>query len=257
MSILSDLTIAELGKRLTIAGRLKLRPLCIYGSDKVPRGSTPTNKVDSCIAKAILTLAEKKKTPPLYIGEDTLNGCCGGGVAMFGFGPHAPGIKYFVSYGSPTFRNGAAEYLRASPELFEENRKRAGKITPLGKYIVMRACADLADQDPGVKSVLVFGVGDQIRNLCALVHFRSRDPFNEVIMPQGASCASFVTYASGMAENAPKEAVFIGPTDPTGNSWFPSDHLSLAMPIKMARRMCDDMTESFIMKRPKVAYPTR
>jgi hypothetical protein len=232
-----------------------MRPLCVYGSETVPDEAEPTHRVDSCLAKAIFTLAAKAKTPPLYIGEDTADKCCGGGVAIFGLRPYGQWTKYFVSYGSPDFRHGAAEFLRASPELFEENREMVGRITPLGKYIVIRACADLEDQDPGVKSLLVFGIGQQIRNLCALVHFGSHDPFGEVLVPQGASCASFVSYAAGMAEKASKNAVFVGPTDPTGNSWFPEDHLSLAIPIKMARRMCDDMPNSFVTKRPKVAYP--
>ena len=30
------LNILELGKKLTEAGRLKLRPLCVYGTDEIP-----------------------------------------------------------------------------------------------------------------------------------------------------------------------------------------------------------------------------
>jgi hypothetical protein len=58
-----------------------------------------------------------------------------------------------------------------------------------------------------------------------------------------------------MVENAPADAVFVGPCDPTGNSWFPPDHLSLAIPLKMARRMSEDLDSSFIIKRSAVAYP--
>ena len=209
------------------------------------------------MAKAILTLSLVRATPPIYIGKDTLEGCCGGGVSHFGFGEFNPGIKYFVSYGSKDFRNGAAEYLRATPELVEESWRVLGKITPPGRYIVIRACADLAGEDPGVRSVLCFAGVEQIRNLCGLVHFRSRDQFNEIVVPQGASCASFVTFAAGMAVGAPKNAVFLGPCDPTGNSWFPPDMMSMAIPIKIARRMCEDLEESFIVKRPQVAYPAR
>jgi hypothetical protein len=38
-------------------------------------------------------------------------------------------------------------------------------------------------------------------------------------------------------------------------AWFPPDHLSLAIPIIMARRMSEDLKSSFITKRPAVAYP--
>jgi hypothetical protein len=58
-----------------------------------------------------------------------------------------------------------------------------------------------------------------------------------------------------MVENAPADAVFVGPCDPTGNSWFPQDLLSLAIPIKIARQMAKDLESSFIVKRPNVAYP--
>jgi hypothetical protein len=160
-----------------------------------------------------------------------------------------------VSTGSRGFRRGSPEFLRASPELVEENRKLTGKITRLGKYVVIRPCADVVDEDPGVRSILCFGMAEQMRNMCSLVHFRSRNRFREVIVPQGASGASFVSYAAGMVENAPADAVFVGPCDPTGNFWFPPDHLSLAISLRMAMRMNEDLDSSFIVKRSAVAYP--
>ena len=203
-----------------------------------------------------MNIAVYPKLPPIYISADTIEGCCGGGQAWFGFSGFSPYIKYFVSQGTKEFRNGEAEYLRASPEIAEENVRQVGKITPPGKYLIVRACADMHDEEP-VRSVLCFGVGEQIRNLCALVHFRVQDPFYSIIVPQGPSCASFVTYAAGMAENAPKDAAVIGPCDPTGNAWFPKDHLSMAIPIDIARRMAEDVEESFITRRAQVAYPER
>lgn len=35
------LSIQELGKKLKEAGRLKLRPLCVYGTDEIPAGAVP------------------------------------------------------------------------------------------------------------------------------------------------------------------------------------------------------------------------
>jgi hypothetical protein len=252
---MQGLSISEVGSKLTQAGRLKIRPLCVYGSEKIPEGVVPSTSISRCIARAILTLALREKTPPIYVAAGMRERCCPGGLAHFGFIEFDPGIKYFVSTGSKGFRRGAAEFLRASPELVEENQRLMGKITPLGKYVVIRPCADLVDEDPGVRSILCFGMAEQIRNMCSLVHFRSRDPFREVVVPQGASCASFVSYAAGMVEKAPADAVFVGPSDPTGNSWFPPDHLSLAIPLKMARRMSEDLDSSFIVKRSAVAYP--
>jgi hypothetical protein len=250
-------SVSEIGNKLARAGRLKIRPLCVYGAEKIPAGAVPSTSASSCIARAILTLAVHEKTAPIYVTANMRERCCLGGLAQFGFTEFDPGIKYFVSTGWRGFRNGAAEYLRASPELFEENRKLMGKITPPGKYVVIQPCADLVDEDPGVRSILCFGIAEQIRNLCSLVHFRSRDPFRDILVPQGASCASFISYAAGMVQNAPADAVFVGPCDPTGNSWFPPDHLSLAIPIRIATRMSEDLEDSFILKRPTVAYPER
>jgi hypothetical protein len=58
-----------------------------------------------------------------------------------------------------------------------------------------------------------------------------------------------------MVETSPRDTAFIGPSDSTGNVWFPQDYLSLAIPIKIARRMADDLENSFIAKRAAVAYP--
>lgn len=249
------LSISEVGTKLQLAGRLNSRPLCVYGSVTIPDGAVPSTSVSSCVARAITTVAFRTRTPAIYVAAEMPETCCPGGLAHFGFIEFSPGIKYFVSTGSKDFRNGEAEFLRATPALVEENRKLMGKIRPPGKHVIVRPCADLTKEDPGVRSILCFGTAEQIRNMVSLVHFSALDPFREVIVPQGAACASFVSYAAGMVEKAPADTVFVGPSDPTGNSWFPQNHLSLAIPIKMARRMANDLGDSFITKRPTVAYP--
>ena len=251
------LSVSEIGKKLSLAGRLSSRPLCVYGSRMIPTGVTPSTSIDPCMARAIATVAFREKTPPIYVTAEMPESCCPGGLAHLGFIMFNPGIKYFVSTGSKEYREGQAEFLRASPEFVEENQRRMGKITPLGKYVIIAPCADLTSEDPGVRSLLCFGTAEQIRNMVSLVHFRSIDPFHDTLVPQGAACASFVSYAAGMVEKAPVDTVFVGPSDPTGNTWFPQDCLSLAIPIKIAKRMANDLENSFIEKRPTVAYPER
>ena len=115
---------------------------------------------------------------------------------------------------------------------------------------------DELEEDPGVKSILCFGKGEQIRNLCSLIHFRSRDPFKSVIAPFGPSCATFVTYPAGMAENAPENTAFMGPVDPTGNTWFPKDYMALGIPIRYCSKYVSMISDdSFAVKRPEVAFP--
>ncbi|MEM3564879.1 MAG: DUF169 domain-containing protein [Candidatus Jordarchaeaceae archaeon] len=250
---MSSLLIRDIGRRLSQAGRLEKRVLCIYGSRDIPAGAIPSKSVSRCIAKAIFTVAVHKDMPPIYLGDGALEGCCPGGVSWLGFSVPAPWIKYFVSTGTKEFAGGAAEYLKASPEVAEESFKSIGKIAPLGKYTVIQACEDL-DEDPGVKSIVCFGTCEQIRNMCSLVYFRRVDMY-AVLAPFGPSCATLVTYPAGMAENVPRNSVFIGPLDPTGNVWFPPNYMALGIPVQIARQMSQDLEESFIMKRPNTAYP--
>ncbi len=211
--IITNLSIKEIGEKLSIAGRLKFPPLCVYGSETVPEGGKPTTSVDRCLAKAVASASLCGNMPPLYFGKGAITGCCPGGIGWTGYGRIAPTIEFFVSTGSPTFRNGEAEYLKASPEIVRKSKEAVGTITPPGTYTVIRPCADL-DEDPGVRSVLCFGDSEQIRNLCALIHVRSIDPFSPVLAAWGPTCASWITYPSGMAEKAPAGSAYLGPMDP-------------------------------------------
>ena len=106
-----------------------------------------------------------------------------GGLAHTGFQPVPDDIRYFVSTGKKEVRGGAAEYLKANPDLVERCFKALGKVTPPGKYLIVQACETLPDKNPGVRSVCCFGTAEQIRNMAALVHFDRDDPFSPVIVP--------------------------------------------------------------------------
>ena len=165
----------ELGKKLTEAGRLKLRPLCVYGTDEIPEGAVPSYTVDRCVAKAVYISAFFKETPPLYI-EAGHEQCCAGGLVWTGLAEPHPKLKYFVTVGTPDFHGGVAEHLKATPELFDELMERAGKILPHGKYTVIAPCTGEIEPDI-VRSYIVFAGAEQIRNLCGLAQFSSSDPF--------------------------------------------------------------------------------
>ncbi len=249
------LAVGELGKKLAEAGRLKLRPLCVYGTDEIPGGAVPSYNIDRCIAKAAYTAATIDDTPPVYI-EAGQEQCCAGGLLWMGFAEPHPKLKYFVTVGTPDFRGGAAEHLKSTPELFNEQRERAGKITPPGRYIVISPCTD--DIAPeSIRSLILFAGAEQIRNLCGLAQFSNSDPFFRTLIPAGATCTMMVTFPAGMAEHAPKDSAYVGPTDPTGNIWLPPDLLIMGIPAALACQMADDMDESFIGKRGKVAYPQK
>ncbi len=249
------LNIQELGKKLTKAGRLKLRPLCVYGSDERPLGAVASYNIDRCIAKAIFIAALFDETPQLYV-DASHDQCCPGGMVWMGFGEPHPMLKYFVTVGTPEFHGGAAEHLKATPELFDEQRRRTGKITPPGRYIVIGPCSDSIPPDR-TRSLILFAGCEQIRNLCGLAQFNSPDPFCKTIIPAGATCSMMITFPAGMAENAPKDSAYVGPTDPTGNTWLPPDLMVMGIPISLVQQMAADLEESFISKRSKIAYPEK
>lgn len=250
-----ELSIKEIGEKLSLAGRLDHVPVCVYGSDVKPEGAVLASSIDRCIAKTIFMMAAQGQVPAIYIsGED--EDCCGGGKTWLGYMPMHPKLKYFVTIGSKDFRGGAAEYLKATPELFEKSYASLGRITPPARYVVVSPCA-LIREDPGVLSVLCFGTGEQVRNLSGLAQFDEYEQFSTVVTPGGPTCATYITYPAGMAEKAPKRSVFLGPTDPTGNIWFPRELMAIGIPIDKARQMAESLEASFIGKKTKVAYPER
>jgi len=251
-----NLTIKEIGVKLTQAGRLKANPLCIYGSEIIPENAVPIKMINRCIANAIFSLTIKKNISALYIGNNALEGCCPGGQAWLGYNTFLPMLKYFLSTGSERFRDGAAEFLIATPDLAENRLKSIGKIVPLGKYIIIRKSDDLDEKNLDIKAFVCFGLSEQIRNLCSLAYFRPEKAFN-IQVPWGPSCASFVTYPADMVENGLKRSIIIGPTDPTGNNWFPENYLSMGIPFEIAKRMANDLNDSFITKRSEIAYPVK
>ncbi|MFX0091063.1 MAG: DUF169 domain-containing protein [Candidatus Hodarchaeota archaeon] len=251
---MAELSPIEIGRKLTQAGRLNTHPLCIYGADTPPVDSIPSN--NRCIANVIYSLATNSIYPSVHIGRDEKKECCPGGQAWFGFKPFIPHLKYFLSTGSQDFRNGKSEFLISDPELAQRRLQSTGNITPLGRYIVIHRSDQIIRGKSEIKAFLCFGSSEQVRNLCSLAYFHSEKSIG-VQIPWGPSCASFVSYPAGLVENGPKDCVIVGPTDPTGNYWFPENFMSVGIPFNIAKQMAVDVDFSFIGKRPKIAYPRR
>jgi hypothetical protein len=64
-----------------------------------------------------------------------------------------------------------------------------------------------------------------------------------------------ITFPAGMAENAPRDSAYIGPTDPTGNPWLPPELMIMGISIVLARQMAIDLDKYFICMRSRIAYP--
>ena len=245
----------EIGVRLKSAFRLSTRPLAVYGSEVLPPGIPHLAEVNRCFAVSLYRIATGNEVSAIYVSADTKEGCCPGGISHMGFTPEREEIKYFVSTGRKDVMGGAAEFLKSGPEKVEACFRAMGKVTPPGRYLVVSACDVLPDKNPGVRSICCFGTAEQIRNMAALVHFDRDDPFSPVIVPWGPSCATFISYPAGMAENAPADTAFMGPQDPTQNHSLPSDMMALGIPAEMAKRMVKNLDSSFIIRRPQVAFP--
>jgi hypothetical protein len=250
-----DMDKSQIGLKLMKAGRLDNYPLMVYGSDSIPENATHISKVDRCVSHAMLAIA-REDGPVVYLGEEHLGGCCPGGQYWLGYIPFHYDLSFFISKGSPNYRNGAAEHLKRDPDLTINSIANVGKITPPDKFIVIAPCSRVV-QSVKPLSILCFGKGENVRNLIALAHFGSDDTFRTSIFPWGPACSSMITYASGMAEKAPKGALIVGPSDPTVNEWLPPDMMTLAVPFPTAERMVNDLDGSFLTKRPKVAFPEK
>ncbi len=244
----------EIGTRLKETFRLSTRPLAVFGSEVLPPDTRPMTDINRCYAVAMFRMAAGTDVPAIYASADTSKGFCQGGLFHTGFIPVPDSIKYFVSTGKEDVRGGAAEYLKASPELVERCDRAAGPIHPPGKYLIVQACETLP---PGtrVRSICCFGTGEQIRNMAALVHFDRDDPFSPVIVPWGSSCSTLITFPAGLAENAPRNTAFMGPQDPTQNHSLPPEMMALGIPADLAVRMADNLDASFVVRRPQVAFP--
>lgn len=249
----------EIGKKFKTLLKLDKSPLVIYESENLPENAVPMCSLDRCVAKAIFLTSANDNLNPLYINNKSLKGCCPGSITYLGFGKPAKFIKYFVSIGKENFRGGDAEYLKASPDDVEKFLKSIGEIKQIEKNLIIQRCEDVEYDinDINLKSILIFGDAEQIRNLSSLIYFKNENTFGGISMPFGPSCASFITYPTGMTEKTPENTSFLGPVDPTGNNWFPSDYLSMGIPINIAIELYNDIDESFISKRPEVAFPQK
>lgn len=242
------------------AVQLKSQPIYILGSNTIPESCMPLTSIDRCIAKVLFLLATDSNTPPSFLNSEQITDGCPGGMAHCGFRVPSPMIKFFVSTGNPEYHNGMAEYLRANPDIAEESATRAGGFTTPKNNLVFVTASPIIELDLEVSDVLaitIFGNAEQIRNLSALVHFHNTEIFQNTILAVGPACSTFISYPAGLSKNAPKNCAYIGPTDPTVNSWLPQNYMAIGIPISLAIQMANDLPESFLTKRSEVATPPK
>ncbi len=245
-----------IGAKLTQAGKLPGRAVCVFGSEDLPQDSVQISKIDRCIARAVYKISMKGDTPPVHFGTEAKAGMCPGGQGWCGVTAFSPTTKYFVSTGKLDIMGGAAEYLKPNPDAAERFFNAPGKIALPSKYLNI-AGWDQLDEAQEVLSFILLGNAESIRNLGALIQYSFDDIFGRIIMPSGPSCASMVTYAAGLTEKAPRGTASVGPVDPTGNAWFPPEMMSMAIPLEMAKIMAENIEGSFLAKRPQVAFPAK
>lgn len=254
--VVSDATFSVpfMGEALQKGAHLKLKPLCVFESKKVPMGSKPFGSVDRCLAKAVFLCAQGDEVL-LHLGKDARSGVCPGGQGWTGLTEMAEGLKFFISTGSPDFRHGEAENLKRDPEMVLRSKAFVGQIRPPEDYLCVTPCQDFQETWGRPRAILLFAGAEQLRNLLALHHFGTPDVFTSTSAPWGPSCASFLSYPAGLTSNCPAQTLVLGPVDPTGNVWLPPDTMSMGIPIKHAERLVRDLPVSFLGKRAQVAFP--
>jgi hypothetical protein len=246
------MTATEVGARLTKAGRLELRPLCVYATDVPPKGVAevlqiiPTGHL--CVGKASL-LAAAGIASGFHIERQTPKGICPGALGWLGLVELTPDAFDDLATGGPD-----AMFLKESPQCASRTMASMGKTTFPGAHLVVQATEETLPEARAL-SYLCFGSAEQVRNLCGLLHFGSNAPFGGIDAAWGSLCATFIAFPSGMTGGAPKETAFLGPTAPDGNPWFPRDLMAIAIPAGIAARMADQVDRSFVAHCVETTYP--
>ena len=142
--------------------------------------------VNRCFAVSLYRMAAGHEIPAIYVGAGATEGCCLGGLYHVGYIPVPDDIKYFVSTCRKDVRGGAAEFLKASPDLGRALHG-SGRADPPAGEIPCRAGMRGASRSPCRRSFpsASSGTAEHIRNMAALVHFDRDDPFSPVIVPVG------------------------------------------------------------------------
>jgi hypothetical protein len=246
---MSERTIREIGRILAEAVDLEAKPVCVYGADRIPERGMRTYSISHCLASAMYQMATGARSGPLYAGyEQDQPFCrCMGGPAWFGYSSFDPRLMSLLASGSKELNVFKPKYLKENRDVAEKTISAMGKVTPLGRYVIMSCCSDV-HEDLRVKCIVCFASSEQIRDLCALGHFGSHDAFSSISIPWGPSCATMVTYPAGMAENAPPNEIFVGPTDPSAREWLPNEYMAMGIPVKTARMMAEYAGRSFLTK---------
>jgi hypothetical protein len=185
--IKDSLSIMQIGAFLAQAVNMKTWPLCVYGSDRIPENAVLSSSISECLASAIYQIADGRVTDPVYVGHEPgqLFCRCIGGPAWFGYCGFDPRLPGLMSNGSMD-ENQTPKRLKANDAVARETYEAVGEIKSLGRYVVIRRCQDTAT-DPGVKCIICFGSGEQVRDLCALAHFGSSNTFGAISVPWGTS----------------------------------------------------------------------
>jgi hypothetical protein len=143
-------------------------------------------------------IAECKVDDPVFVSDepDQFFCRCLGGPAWLGyrrFDPHLAGLMSDRSEDKVS----TPKYLKENERIARETYRSVGDIQPIGKYVVMRRYDDMPEGQ-AAKCIVCFGTSEQIRDLCALGHFGSRDVFNAISIPWGPACATLITFPAGM-----------------------------------------------------------
>lgn len=250
VTIIRDrLSIELIGEILADLVKMETIPLCVYGSDLLPKNAVKSSLLGDCLAENIYQIAKGRIKGPVYAGveQDRAFCRCIGGPAWFGFEGFDPRLPSLIS---AVLKDDelTGKRLKESEEIAYETLREIGNVRSPGRYVMISRCDDLQN-DPGVRCIICFASPGKIMDLCALAHFGSHEALNLISIPWGPACATLITYPAGMTGNGYSSRIFIGPTDPSSRQWLPEDCLAMGIPVEIARKMAEDADKSFLTKK--------
>ena len=244
----------EIGAKLKAAFRLSTRPLAVYGSEVLPASIPPMTRVNRCFAVSMYRMATVNEISAIYVSADTREDCCLGGLYHMGYIPIPDEIKYFVSTGRKDVRGGAAEYLKADPELVERCMLLADRYIHRENILSFRHVKPF--QILGLPSDPCVALVQPSKYVILRHSFTSIGTTHfTVIVPWGSACSTYITFPAGLADKTPLDTAFMGPQDPTQNHSLPPEMMAIGIPVDTAERMVKNLDASFIIWRPQVAFP--
>ena len=242
MSDEASLPNAEIGRRFETYGKLKYKPLGVYFSENLPKGTIRRQHtiLNRCIPVHALKAAYSGKISIISAEQG-----CLGGRWWAGFSKPPKGLAVFVSQGREKVFGGRAERYKKTAALVAGLMRDPGPVKqpPGNKYIVFQRLREIPDNIK-IEFVLFFASPTEMASLVTLCYF-SHNEDNIIRAPTGSGCQSILSFPMVM-QDAPEPDAVMGLWDLFARRSLPQNILTLAIRRWYAEEMAIDIPQSFL-----------